>query len=177
MAAENDDLLEEAREAFALACEAEQENRAEALDDYRFARLAEQWPEEVRAQRALEGRPCLTINAMPSFIRQVVNDGRQNKPSISVHASDDQADPETAQVFAGIIRNIEYASRAQAAYDTALECAVTGGFGYWRINTAYTSDDTFDQDIVIERVANPFSIYGDPYGRRSTAPTGTAPSR
>lgn len=158
------DLLEEAKEAFRLATEAEAENRAEALDDYRFARLAEQWPEEVRRQRALEGRPCLTINAMPSFIRQVVNDGRQNKPSVSIHPADDQADPDTAQVFAGLIRNIEYASRAQAAYDTALECAVTGGLGYWRVNTAYTSEDSFDQDIVIERVANPFSIYGDPHG-------------
>src|SRR6185369_4710694 len=49
-------------------------------------------------------------------------------------------------------------------YDTALDFAVTGGFGYFRINTRYASDDGFDQDLVVERVANPFSIYGDPDG-------------
>src|SRR6185503_11096879 len=49
-------------------------------------------------------------------------------------------------------------------YDTALDFAVTGGFGYFRINTRYADDDTFDQDLAIERVANPFSIYGDPEG-------------
>jgi hypothetical protein len=49
------------------------------------------------------------------------------------------------------------------AYDTALEHAVAGGFGYFRINTAYANDDTFDQDIVIERVANPLSVYAACY--------------
>ena len=41
---------------------------------------------------------------------------------------------------------------------------MTGGFGYFRINTRYAADDGFDQDIAIERVANPFSVYGDPEG-------------
>jgi hypothetical protein len=40
---------------------------------------------------------------------------------------------------------------------------VTSGLGYFRINTRYASDDGFDQDIVIQRVANPFSIFADPY--------------
>jgi hypothetical protein len=39
---------------------------------------------------------------------------------------------------------------------------VTGGFGYLKANTRYATDDTFDQDLVLERVANPLSIYGDP---------------
>lgn len=65
------DILEEARAAFQLAADAEAENRREALDDLRFARLGEQWPERVRRERELEGRPCLTINRLPTFIRQV----------------------------------------------------------------------------------------------------------
>lgn len=73
-----DDILKEAREAFQLCIDSEADNRAEALDDIRFARLAEQWPREVAAKRRREGRPCLTINRLPAFIRQVVNDARQN---------------------------------------------------------------------------------------------------
>lgn len=158
-----DDILKDAREAFDLACEHEAENRREALDDIRFARLGEQWPDKVRKDRELDGRPCLTINRLPAFIRQVVNDARQNKPSIVCHPVDDAADPETAEIFNGLIRNIEQSSDAEVAYDTALDFAVTGGFGYFRINTRYSTDDSFDQDLVIERVANPFSIYGDPH--------------
>ena len=65
---------------FALCEEAESENRLAALDDLRFAKLGEQWPESVRQQRIKDGRPCLTINRRPAFIRQVVNEARQNRP-------------------------------------------------------------------------------------------------
>ncbi len=159
----DDDLLIEARRLFDLASEVENENRQDALDDLKFARLGEQWPDEVIQARKLEGRPCLTINRLPAFIRQVVNDARQNKPAIKVHPADDSADPETAEIFNGLIRNIEVTSDADVAFDTALESAVTGGFGYFRINTRYSDEDTFDQDLVIERIANPFSVFGDPY--------------
>ena len=157
-----EDILKDAREAFDLAREHEAENRREALDDLRFARLGEQWPERVRKDRELDGRPCLTINRLPAFIRQVVNDARQNKPAIVCHPVDDAADPETAEIFNGLIRNIEHSSDAEVAYDTALDFAVTCGVGYFRINSRYARDDSFEQDLAIERVANPFSIYGDP---------------
>lgn len=157
-----DDVVEEARAAFERCAEVEADNRRDAEDDLRFARLEEQWPEKVRRDRELEGRPCLTLNRMPAFIRQVVNDARQNNPAITVHPVDGGSDPEVAEIYNGIIRNIEQASGADVAYDTALDFAVTCGFGYWRVNTRYAHDETFDQDIVIERVANPFSIYGDP---------------
>lgn len=160
----DDDILEEARGAFQLAADAEAENRREALDDLRFARLGQQWPDKVRREREQEGRPCLTINRLPTFIRQVVNDARQNKPAIAVHPVDGGSDPETAEIFNGLIRHIEQSSDAEVAYDTALDFAVTSGVGYFRINTRYAADDGFDQDIAVERVANPFSIYGDPEG-------------
>jgi hypothetical protein len=159
----DDDLLKEALEAFELCQNREGENRAEAVDDLRFARLGEQWPASVRQQRETDGRPCLTINRLPSFIRQVVNDARQNRPAITVHPADSVADPETAEIMSGLIRNIEVTSDADVAYDTALEFAVSSGVGYLTINTEYACDDSFEQDIRIKRVANPFSIFGDPY--------------
>jgi hypothetical protein len=158
-----DDILKEAQEAFELCAEHESDNRKDYEDDIRFALLEEQWPEKVRREREIDGRPCLTANLLAPMVRQVVNEARQNKPGITVHPADDKADAETAEILNGIIRNIEQSSNAEVAYDTALECAVAGGFGYFRINTAYTTDDTFDQDIVIERIANPLSVYGDCY--------------
>ncbi|MCM8734595.1 hypothetical protein M5E06_10355 [Azospirillum sp. A1-3] len=158
-----DDTLKEARDAFAACQDAEAENRAEALDDIRFARMEEQWPDAIREQRKREGRPCLTINKLTAFTRQVINDARQNKPSIKVHPVDSSADPATADLINGLIRNIEYTSNADVAYDTAAECAVTGGVGYFRVGIDYAHDDTFDLDILIQRIANPFSVYGDPH--------------
>lgn len=106
------DIVAEAKDAFADCEDAESENRSMALEDLRFARLGEQWPDSIKKQRELEGRPCLTINRLPSFIRQVVNDARQNKPSIKVHPVDSGADVETAKIIDGLIRNIEYISNA-----------------------------------------------------------------
>ena len=85
------DILADAREAFRQASEAESDNRLAFIDDKRFARLSEQWPKKIVEDRQREGRPCLTINRMPAFARQVVNDARQNKPAIKVHPADSKA--------------------------------------------------------------------------------------
>lgn len=155
------DTLAEALEEFRLSEDSEAENRKQWLDDVKFARLGEQWPEGVKRQRELDGRPCLTINRMPAMIRTVANDARQNKPAIKVHPVDSGAKRETAEILNGLIRNIEYTSSADVAYDTALDHALTGGFGYFRVSTDYACDDEFDQDILIERIANPLTVYGD----------------
>jgi len=157
------DALKDALEAFEKSAEHDDHNRKAFEDDIDFALLENQWPDNVRRDRELEGRPCLTVNKLAAMGRQIVNDARRNKPGITVHPVDSEADPETAEVLNGIIRNIEQSSNAEVAYDTALENAVFGGFGYFRINTKYTSDDTFDQDIVIERISNPLSVYRDCY--------------
>ena len=174
----DDDLLREAREAFDRCEEAELQNRKDAKADIKFARLSQQWPDAVRTQREKEGRPCLTINKLAPVIRQVVNDARQNRPSIKVMPADSKADPETAELISGLIRNIEQTSNADVAYDTGIDQAVSGGFGYWGVNLAYSNllDPGTDlasidpeqakrlteQDIVIERKSNQFAIYGDP---------------
>ena len=160
---QGDALLTQARDAYERARLWWADNQKEARDDLDFARLGRQWDETIRRQRELEQRPCLTFNKMPAFIRQVVNDARQNKPAIKVHPQDSGADPKTAEIINGLIRNIEISSDADVAYDTAIEHAVGQGFGFWRINTRYTCDDRFDQDIVIERIANPFTVLGDPH--------------
>ena len=156
------DISEEAQEAYKAAVNADADIHRDWVEDMRFARLGEHWPAEVKRQRELEGRPCLTFNRFPAFMRQVTNDARQNRPAIAVHPVGDGADQETAEILQGLIRNIEYSSQADVAYDTALEHAVGGGFGYFRICTDYAAEDMFEQDICIERIANPLMVHGDP---------------
>ena len=96
-------IIQLAKDMFKRANEREMDTRLEALDDLRFARLGEQWPTAIKRQREIDGRACLTINKMPSFIRQVANDARQNKPSIAVNPADDRADPETVEIINGLV--------------------------------------------------------------------------
>ena len=155
-------ILAQARADFARAREAGREDRQAAAEDLRFARLGEQWPEAIRRAREQEGRPCLTLNRLPAFIRQVVNEARQNRPAITCHPVDSAADPATAEVLNGLIRNIEQSSDADVAYDTALDFAVTCGFGVLRIVARPSEGGSEDLDLAIERVADPFSVWGDP---------------
>ena len=158
------DFIAEAREKFLYAVEYERDNREMALEDIKFGLLGEQWDAKDVEERKRSGRPTLTINKFPAHIRQVVNDARQNKPAIRIRPVDDNADVKTAEVMNGLIRNIEVSSNADIAYDTAIGQAVAGGFpGYIRVNVDFAYDDTFDKDIIIDRVYNQFSVYGDPY--------------
>lgn len=157
-----DDFLASALEEFERIAEMEDDQRETFIEDMKFARHGDQWPEVIRRAREMEGRPCLTINRMNSFIRQVVNDARQNKPAPKARPVDSKADVATAKIIEGLFRNIEQISSADTAYDTAVDCAASGGFGYIRVVIDYANDDAFDLDLLIKRVANPLSIYGDP---------------
>ena len=154
-------ILKEALERFEESQDASSHNREEAEEDITFSRLGDQWPEDIKKQRQDEGRPCLTINKLPAFIRQIVNDARQNKPGIIVSPVDNGADIDTADVISGIIRSIERNSSADVAYDTAIDHAVSGGFGFFRIGIDFAHADTFDMEARIERIANPFSVHWD----------------
>lgn len=114
------DILAQARKDFDRAEAHESVNRMDAREDIQFGRLSIQWPEKIKKARELKGRPCLTINKLAPVIRQVVNDARQNRPSINVLPKDSKADPETAKVISGLIRNIEQSSNADVAYDLSL---------------------------------------------------------
>ena len=158
-------ILIEARERFRHAQNAESENRDEAVDDLRF-RAGEQWPQKLKAERERDGRPCMTTNKLPAYIRQVVNEIRQIRPSIKVRPVDGQSDPETAEILNGMIRAIEADSSAESAYDWAAEYAATMGWGYWRVTTDYADDVSCDQVIKIERIRNPFGVYVDPAAKQ-----------
>jgi len=166
------DVLAVMRKRLQMAISAFSESREDELDDLRFYAGSPdnhwQWPADVLATRgAVQGqtinaRPTLTINKLPQHVRQVTNDQRQNRPSGKVIPADDNADPEVAEIYNGMVRHIEYISDADVAYDTACENQVAYGEGYIRILTEYCNDDTFDQDIKIARIRNSFSVYMDP---------------
>ena len=161
-AADDDALIAECKRRLSAAIAAESQNREEALTDLRFLN-GEQWDPQQKAQRDFDRRPTLTINKLPTFLAQVTNDMRQNKVGIKVHAVDDGADEESAEIFQGLIRSIEYGSNADVAYDTAGSSAAACGIGYWRLVTDFVSDDSFDQEILFDRIRNPFSVYPGPY--------------
>jgi len=154
-------LLRLARDRFRMVCESESELRQQQRFDKEF-KAGRQWNEQEAAARKRDKRPSLTINRMPSFVRQITGQARQNRPEIEIAPVDDFGDPETAEVLQGIVKHVETTSHAQSAYDTALEDAVVMGRGFLRLVTEYCDDLSFDLDIKIKRVRNSHQVYFDP---------------
>lgn len=123
------------------------------LSDDEFA----QWNEREAKRRADSGRPVLTIDQLGQFVHRVANSVRQNTPSISVIPSDG-GDVDTADIFKGLIRNIEYLSGADDIYDTACNFAIKCSIGFIRVDHDYVNDESFNQELKIYRVVNPLAI-------------------
>ena len=80
---EDDDVIADARKFLSNCKAVGSKNKQEALDDLRFLQggLA-QWDAVDANLRRMDGRPCITINKLPSFVRQVTNPLRQSRSAI-----------------------------------------------------------------------------------------------
>lgn len=154
-------IVQDAKDFHMWASNADATWRTAALNDLEFL-AGEQWDPNVKAQRDSQGRPALTVNRLPQFVRQVTNEQRQSKPAVTVNPVDDSSDIRTAEVLQGCIRNIEYSSNADAAYASGGQSAAITGKGYWDVSCEYEDERSFEQRIVIKRIGNPMSVLMDP---------------
>lgn len=159
----------------------------EAAEDDLLFLSGEQWPSQVRTERELEQRPCLVNNVLPTFVDQVLGDQRQNRPAIKVSSTEvtrvtdsetgedttlkisnvaGKNDYELAEVFTGLIKNIEYNCDAETEYDMAFQSSVESGMGYLRVRSNYLADDSFEQDLLIEAIQNQFAVTIDPNAKK-----------
>lgn len=158
---EDDDaeICRVARERYARWIERERENIDAAYEDLKF-RAGEQW--DPNALKARTGRPTLTINRIPQFIRQVTGDMRQMKPSIKTVPVDSRGDKDTAQTIAGMIRYVENRSDAAAIYMGGADSQVTCGIGHWAVTKEYADGQTFNQELRIVGIDDQIAVACDP---------------
>ncbi len=165
-----EDFLKDVKDRYKEATTGWSEIYDAARDDLNFVYdVGEgQWPERIRTDREKDGRPVLTVNKLQKFVRQLRGDQMMNRPRSKVIPVDDKADVQMAELYNGLIRQIEYLSTASVAYDTAYMGAISSSIGFFRLITKYSDDNTFDQDIFIKRIINPFSVHYDPYATEFT---------
>lgn len=163
---EDEQIIAEAKRRFKLCEDWEATARTNFVEDMKFGNADAynrwQWPDQVATARDIDKKPTLTVNKTQVHCNQIVNDARQNKVGIEVRPTGGGSSVDGSLVFEGIVRHIEYISRAQQAYDTATYNQVYGGWGYVRVHVDYIDDDSFDQDVFIQRVGDPMTIYLDP---------------
>lgn len=153
------DMLERASQCFAF----DTEQRRKVKEDMQYAFVSgHQWDTHLKAKR--RNKPCYEFNQLRQMIRRVTGQNLKNKPQIKVRATEDN-DVDTAEVYNGLIKNIEVQSSADNAYDTAFQWAAGGGYGILRVVSEYESDESFDQCLKIKTVNDPLTVWWDPSSR------------
>ncbi len=166
----NEEIHRYAKERFNEASTADDSERALIEDDLKFEIDDEghQWPAGIRESRESDNppRPCLVMNKIPEKIDQVEGEFRQLKPSYKLRPVDSQGDPKIAEIYAGIIRHIEYNSNARSVYNSAHGSTLRCGRGAWRIDIQDAEDDPFVRDIVLNRIPNVLTVVWDPGAKK-----------
>lgn len=166
---QRDKIVEEARKRYEYAREVWAPIYERCRADLTFSDPTDpqQWPEKVKRERMhSEGgaRPCLVFDQLGQFVRQVINTARRNKPAMKFLPVDDESDPELAEILQGLARQVEYESRAEVAYITALDQATRGGIGYFYLTTEPDKRSKIDGKVCakIVRVEDFESVLPDP---------------
>ena len=127
VSAKDEKLITEARKRFKRCVDWESTARQRFVADIKFAEGDSdnrwQWEDKAYQERTDNRKPALTINKTRQSNLQILNDQRQNKSQISIRPVGEGATFKAAQIFEGVVRHIEYQSRALEAYDRARETA------------------------------------------------------
>jgi hypothetical protein len=154
------DLVTRVRKRYEVMAEADQSNRQKAMDDLKFVNEpGAQWDSVMKKFRG--DRPCYEFNELRLKCKRIINDMRANRPQAKIRGYEDST-KKTAEIIEGLGRNIWNCSDGDTIVDLAGEYQVAAGMAAWRVTTDYETDESFDQDIYIEGIKNPFCLYCDP---------------
>ena len=159
---DNSELLEQAKKHYSSCLDFWTDVYSCADDDWSFVNGESQWDEQDIKERTKNGKSSLVLNQTKPYVNQVINDIKQARMAIRVVPVDDEADVDTAEVRAGVIRNIEKQSRAKTVYGTAAQYAVGAGIGWISVSHDYCDANSFDQEAFIDRIIDYKSIMIDP---------------
>jgi hypothetical protein len=169
MAIPRKDLPRFVMKCWNLAKKANEQNRVAEIERQRFYVGGDlQWREEEITKRKDQQRPWITINKVKPAVDQIEGDIRLNPPGPQVHpVTETGADSDTADIMAGLIREVEYRSAAKTAYSLAGRDSACSGFGCLELATEWAGERSFSQRLVILPVEDPCTVFFDPTSRKA----------
>ena len=144
------------------AQQADHDNRIMVREADHFVNKRDgQW--EPKIVQKLSGKPRYTFDECNPIIDDIMGEMEQMDFAVTVTPGDGIASKQSANYFAGIIRNIENSCGASHIYNAAGRIMVGTGFSAWRVVTEYADNDSFDQELRVKQVPNAQdSVWFDP---------------
>ena len=132
---------------------ADHDNRDRAREAHLFIDKRDgQW--EPYWWNANINKPRYTFDMVCPIVDQVAGEIEQADFDIRVSPAGGDATKEIALTYDGIIRNIENLSNAKEVYSSAARGCIISGYDGWRVSQKYVDDNSFDQDLCIEKIHN-----------------------
>jgi hypothetical protein len=112
-----------------------------------------QWEPSIISK--FSGRPRYTFDQCNPVVDQIATEVENMDFGIKVAPMDKEASDDVADLYAGMIRAIETDSQAlDMVYNPAARSMIESGFDCWEVVQDWASDDSFDQDLLIEKIPN-----------------------
>ena len=147
------DNVIEVKRLLQAAQDVETDNRQAAKDAHLFVSKRDgQW--EPYWWNNAKGRPRYTFDMTGPIIDQVAGEMEQADFNINIKPAGGDATKQDAQVYDGIIRNIENISNATDVFNHAARNMVTSGIDGWKVVNNYYDNKSFHQDLLIEPIYN-----------------------
>ena len=160
----DEDILKAAKEDMDSWFDFFADNIERYRDDYQFAFVG-QWDDQAARDRFRKHKSVLEFNQLNTHIMQVVGAQRQNTPSAKVRANFKDADQKMIDIREGLLRQVEFRSRSDIAYQTCFKSQLSGGFGAIQVDIDYESSESFELEPKIYRIEDPTTCFWDPYSK------------
>jgi len=155
------EFLEKCQKRLKMAIDADNHNRIAAIEDLKFIN-GEMWDASEKKQRDTDRRPCLQVNLLNKFVKQITGEQLQNRVMIKERPEDGQADHPTAKIMAGHVAKIQHKSKFKEIGSYAFSQCAKSGYGAWEVLTKKTPGNPFEKEIFISLIKNAMVVYLDP---------------
>jgi portal protein len=134
--------------------------------------FVDQWKSSERARFQEAHKTALTSNILYDAFRKMCGQYRENTPQFEVRSVNGKASPKEIKLRGDYFRHLSQQSRSSEVFETALENALAGGFGAFRVDTQYIDDKSFDQEPILRKIEYPERCYFDPNAELTTKADG-----
>ncbi len=160
--------LQQAKEMYEDSIQALRDQRIQIEEDLKFSDPSnpQQWDETIKRARENDpggARPCLVMDHTGQYVANVAGQVVKSPPSIHTVPVGSGSDIKVSEQLDGMLRHIEYASRAQTHYGTVLTSAARTGVGYLGVRPQYVDRALGYQEPRIFAEADPLRVVFDPW--------------
>lgn len=130
--------------------------------------MGDQWDPDTISYYAANNKAIITYNILNKNVTQIVGEQLKTTPEMQIVVDTDMANQKKIALRQDLLRTIQIKNNSKECYETAFECALTGGFGALHFYNDYEEGLSFNQEVKQDVVKEPALCFWDPKAKDKT---------